>query len=72
MSEDKQLTRALKALYTDEYRDKHWKKCRFSDDPRTCGSLHHVWKGKEGQICGRDSKDCDAEWTGDKNGKNCE
>jgi hypothetical protein len=53
--------------YTDEYRDAHWHQCtRYNEDPRTCGSLHAVWKGREGKICGRDSKDCDAKWTGEK------
>jgi len=57
-----------KAVYTDTYRNKNWKPCRYRTDPRTCDSLHAVWKGREGKICGRDSKDCDAEWIGDKDG----
>lgn len=52
--------------YSDGYRDLHWKPCRFGLDPRTCGSLHHVWKGRVGKICGRDGEPCNAEWTGDK------
>lgn len=56
----------MKKVYSEEYRNTHWKKCRFSEDPRACGSLHAVWKGKVVTICGRDSKDCGAEWTGDK------
>jgi hypothetical protein len=24
--------------FTEEYRDKHWVKCRFGCDPRNCGS----------------------------------
>lgn len=54
-----------KAIYTREYRNQHWKPCRFGLDPRTCGSLHAVWKGEKGKICGRDGARCDAEWTGD-------
>lgn len=55
-----------RAIYTIEYRDRHWKPCRFGVDPRTCGSLHAIWKGREGKICDRDNSDCDAEWTGEK------
>ena len=53
--------------YTEEYRNKRWIPCtRYGLDPRTCGSLHAVWKGRKGKICGRDSKNCDATWTGEK------
>lgn len=67
--------------YTEEYRNKHWKKCRYGKDLRNCGE----WKWNEnGQLewisgyyskfedgewhiyCRKDDKPCDAEWTGDK------
>jgi len=68
--------------YTDEYRDKHWIKCRYGKDLRDCGEWklnpktgQLEWKcgyyskkvnGKWFHFCKKDNKKCDAKWTGEK------
>ena len=53
-------------LFTKEYRDRRWRKCRHSTDPRTCDSCY-IPKGRSltelGQgVCERDGESCDAKW----------
>ena len=66
--------------YTEEYRNKHWRKCRFGRDLRNCGE----WVEENGMLiykvgyyskkigdkyvifCERDNERCDCEWTGDR------
>ncbi len=67
-------------VYDKTYQDKHWKRCRFHEDLRTCGT----WIFENGQyvykvayyskkvnskwviFCEKDNKKCDAKWIGDK------
>jgi hypothetical protein len=57
------------AGFTKEYRDKHWQKCRYGLDPRTCESAYYP-KGKATEfimqnrqpLCSKDNLECDARW----------
>ncbi len=56
----------METLFTKEYRDKHFKPCRHSTDPRTCGSCY-IPRGRSlvarnQAACERDQVDCDTRW----------
>lgn len=56
-------------MFTDEWRSKRWKPCRFGRDPRDCGSAGRATDClfKDGEhVCLRDQKLCDACWEGPK------
>ena len=52
--------------FTEEYRDRHWQKCRYGIDPRSCVSAF-IPKGRSltdrnQAVCETDQADCDARW----------
>lgn len=52
--------------FTEEYRDKHWVKCRrYSTDPRSCESCYSDDGHFINRKCERDNADCDAKWVDD-------
>jgi hypothetical protein len=54
--------------YTEEYREKNWRKCRFGKDLRACPGYFSLLEedGKFHIHCKSDKKPCDAKWQGDK------
>ena len=53
--------------YTEEYRDKYWRKCRYGKDLRDCLEYHS--KNVNGELvifCKDDDAPCDAKWIGEK------
>ena len=48
--------------FTEEFRDRHWKKCRYAEDPRTCGKCYDDKETHTRRICAFDGVDCDARW----------
>ncbi|MBA7654217.1 hypothetical protein ES703_62093 [subsurface metagenome] len=54
------------AVFTKEFRDRHFRKCRYGTDPRTCNSCY-IPKGRSltelnQAVCERDGVDCDVRW----------
>ena len=53
--------------FTEEYRNKYWRKCRYGKDLRDCPGYYSLEQKGEFQIyCKANNKPCDAKWTGEK------
>jgi len=54
--------------YTEEYKNRNWRKCRYGKDLRDCpGYYSQMSTGGQFIIyCKADNKPCDAKWMGDK------
>jgi hypothetical protein len=62
--------------YTEEYKNRNWRKCRYGHDLRDCPgyyTMKHSLETKTGgewliyvTYCKADNKPCDAKWMGDK------
>lgn len=53
--------------YTEEYRNRNWRKCRYGNDLRDCPGYFSLQEddGTFTIYCEADKKPCDAKWRGD-------